>query len=100
MDVASSASASASASDNANGPDFKEENNENDRDRFTELFKSFMSDYHVASIKSPFGRHETEHYTKLTSEVRQKQVEIIGDGLVRLTDLNIHYRCSIIFLSR
>lgn len=82
------------------GCNFKEENNENDRHRFTEWFRSFVSDYHLASIKNPFGRHETEHYTKQTSEVRQKQVEITGDGLVQLTDLNVHYRCSIIFLSR
>ena len=67
MDVAASAPSSSSdevyrLNNKLHLLKLKEENNENEGDDFKEALTSFTSEYHVASILDPFGRHDLELY--------------------------------------
>ncbi|KAL4583686.1 hypothetical protein LXL04_008269 [Taraxacum kok-saghyz] len=46
------------------------------------VYKSFVSDYPIVSIEDPFDQDDWEHYGKMTSEIGEVLVQIVGDDLL------------------
>ncbi|GAV92321.1 Enolase_C domain-containing protein/Enolase_N domain-containing protein, partial [Cephalotus follicularis] len=82
MDVAAS---EFYGSDKTYDLNFKEENNDGSQkisgDALKDVYKSFVSDYPIASIEDPFDQDDWEHYSKLTNEMGEK-IQIVGDDLL------------------
>ncbi|XP_051140183.1 enolase 2-like isoform X2 [Andrographis paniculata] len=82
MDVAASEFYS---SDKTYDLNFKEESNDGSQkisgDQLKDLYKSFVSEYPIVSIKDPFDQDDWEAYAKLTKEIGA-EVQIVGDDLL------------------
>ncbi|GAV91995.1 Enolase_C domain-containing protein, partial [Cephalotus follicularis] len=82
MDVATS---EFYGSDRTHDLNFKEENNDGSQkisgNALKNVYKSFVSDYPIASIEDPFDQDDWEHYFKLTNEMGEK-IQIVGDDLL------------------
>ncbi|XP_058106387.1 enolase-like [Magnolia sinica] len=82
MDVA--ASEFYNSKDKTYDLNIKEENNDISQkisgDSLKNVYKSFVAEYPIVSIKDPFDQDDWEHYAKLTTEISEK-VQIVSDDL-------------------
>ncbi|GAV81529.1 LOW QUALITY PROTEIN: Enolase_C domain-containing protein, partial [Cephalotus follicularis] len=61
-------------------------------DALKDVYKSFVSDYHIASIEDPI-QDDWEHYFKLTNEMGE--IQILGDDLLVTNPKVIYYSISL-----
>ncbi|KAI6697940.1 hypothetical protein NL676_018059 [Syzygium grande] len=86
--------------------DYTDKNNDGSQkipgDALGNVYKSFVSDYAIASIEDPFDQDDLEHYARMTDEIGEHvQIvggDLLGTNLVRLEKAINEKTCNALLL--